>query len=141
MEKLIGGMLKNGYAPEFADQITSRCWVSATMDSLSHAASFALLAYNSAWMKCHQPAAFCAALINSQPMGFYAPAQLVADARRAGVVIRPVDVTISDWDCALEIEPGSKPALRFGMRMISGLREEEALRIVAARARGHSRKP
>jgi error-prone DNA polymerase len=133
-DKLVGGMKARGYQPEFAEQIYQQVLGFGSYGfPESHAASFALLAYSSAWLKCHQPAAFCAALINSQPMGFYAPAQLVADARRAGVAMRPVDVTVSGWDCTLEIDPDSEPELRFGLRMISGMREEEALRIVAAR--------
>ena len=94
----------------------------------SHSASFALLVYVSSWIKCHHPAAFCAALLNSQPMGFYAPAQLVQDARRHGVEVRPPDVQVSDWDCTLE---GN--ALRLGLRMVSGLAEQEGRRIAAAR--------
>src|SRR5438045_9353401 len=85
----------------------------------SHSASFALLVYVSCWLKCYEPAAFCGALLNSQPMGFYAPAQLVQDARRHGVDVRPPDVTISDWDCTLEAagDAASAPALRLGLRM------------------------
>ena len=94
----------------------------------SHSASFALLVYISCWLKHYEPAAFCAALLNSQPMGFYAPAQLVADARRHGVDVRPVDVTVSEWDCTLE-----DGALRLGLRMVKGLTEAGAQRIVAAR--------
>jgi error-prone DNA polymerase len=82
----------------------------------SHSASFALLVYVSAWLKRHHPAAFCAALINSQPMGFYAPSQLVQDARRHGVDVRPADVTVSDWDCTLE-KVGSDTTFRHGQTM------------------------
>jgi error-prone DNA polymerase len=95
----------------------------------SHSASFALLVYVSAWLKHYEPAAFCAALLNSLPMGFYAPSQLVADARRHGVEVRPADVTASDWDCTLE----PKLALRLGLRMIAGLTEAGAQRIATAR--------
>jgi error-prone DNA polymerase len=118
----------------------------------SHAASFALLVYDSAWLKCHEPAAFTCALLNSQPMGFYAPAQLVRDAREHGVEVRAVDVRHSDWDCTLESpdteaarEPGSgarvpkvlpqlaQPALRLGLRMVKSLSQSGAERLVAAR--------
>jgi error-prone DNA polymerase len=99
----------------------------------SHAASFALLVYSSAWLKCHEPAAFTCALINSQPMGFYAPAQLVRDAREHGVEVRPICVCNSDWDCTLERRADDAPALRLGLRMIKGLGKEAAERVVAAR--------
>ena len=115
----------------------------------SHAASFALLVYDSGWLKCHEPAAFTCALLNSQPMGFYAPAQLVRDAREHGVEVRPVTVIDSDWDCTLEpaveqIQPDEvsgvrsaaqrrQPALRLGMRLVKGLSEAAALRVMAAR--------
>ncbi len=101
----------------------------------SHSASFALLVYVSAWLKCHEPAAFTAALLNSQPMGFYAPAQLVADARRHGVEVRPVDVRASGWDCTLERGDQGEPAVRLGLRMVSGLTRTAAERIVAERVR------
>jgi DNA-directed DNA polymerase III PolC len=100
----------------------------------SHAASFALLVYTSAWLKHYEPAAFCAALINSQPMGFYAPAQLVRDARSHGVEVRPVDVASSDWDCTLERRADGRPALRLGLRLVKHLSREGAARLLAARA-------
>jgi error-prone DNA polymerase len=100
----------------------------------SHAASFALLVYVSAWIKLRHPAAFLAALLNSQPMGFYAPAQLVRDAREHGVEVRPVDVLRSRWDCTLEDVPGGMPSVRLGMRLVSGLAEREA-RAIEATAR------
>jgi DNA-directed DNA polymerase III PolC len=100
----------------------------------SHAASFALLVYISAWIKHYEPAAFCAALINSQPMGFYAPAQLVRDARAHGVEVRPVAVEISEWDCTLERGGDARPALRLGLRMVKHLSHEGANRLAAARA-------
>src|SRR3984957_11919970 len=100
----------------------------------SHAASFALLVYSSAWLKHYEPAAFCAALINSQPMGFYAPAQLVRDARAHGVDVRPVDVASSGWDCTLERRPDGRPALRLGLRLVKHLSSEGAARLLAARA-------
>jgi error-prone DNA polymerase len=102
-EKLIDGMLKNGYEKSFADQIFNQILGFGEYGfPESHSASFALLVYISAWLKHHEPAAFCAALINSQPMGFYAPAQLVRDARAHGVEVRPVAADISEWDCTLE---------------------------------------
>jgi DNA-directed DNA polymerase III PolC len=100
----------------------------------SHSASFALLVYISAWIKHYEPAAFCAALINSQPMGFYAPAQLVRDARAHGVEVRPVAVDTSAWDCTLERREDGAPALRLGLRLVKRLSEEGAKRLVAARA-------
>jgi DNA-directed DNA polymerase III PolC len=100
----------------------------------SHSASFALLVYTSAWLKHYEPAAFCAALVNSQPMGFYAPAQLVRDARGHGVEVRAVDTMISDWDCTLERREDGRPALRLGLRLVKHLSQEGAARLVAARA-------
>jgi len=99
----------------------------------SHSASFALLVYTSAWLKHYEPAAFCAALINSQPMGFYAPAQLVRDARVHGVEVRAADVMISDWDCTLERRDDGRPALRLGLRLVKHLSQEGATRLLAAR--------
>ena len=100
----------------------------------SHSASFALLVYTSAWLKHYEPAAFCAALVNSQPMGFYAPAQLVRDARAHGVEVRPVDATISEWDCTLERRDDASAALRLGLRLVKHLSREGADRLLAARA-------
>ncbi len=99
----------------------------------SHAASFALLVYTSAWLKAYEPAAFCAALVNSQPMGFYAPAQLVRDARAHGVEVRAADVTVSAWDCTLERRDDGRPALRLGLRLVKHLSQEGASRLLAAR--------
>jgi DNA-directed DNA polymerase III PolC len=99
----------------------------------SHSASFALLVYTSAWIKHYQPAAFCAALVNSQPMGFYAPAQLVRDARAHGVEVRAADVMISDWDCTLERREDGHPALRLGLRLVKHLSQEGAARLLQAR--------
>ncbi|MDP9090827.1 MAG: error-prone DNA polymerase [Pseudomonadota bacterium] len=100
----------------------------------SHSASFALLVYTSAWLKHYEPAAFCAALVNSQPMGFYAPAQLVRDARNHGVEVRAVDATISEWDCTLERRVDGRAALRLGLRLVKHLSQEGATRLLAARA-------
>nr|WP_216859467.1 error-prone DNA polymerase [Sulfitobacter aestuariivivens] len=133
--KMVGRMTDRGYDPDFAQ----RCF-----DQIkgfgeygfpeSHAASFAKLVYVSSWMKCHYPDVFACALLNSQPMGFYAPAQIVRDAREHGVEVRGVDVDFSDWDCTLE-PCGKGFALRLGMRQVDGMRQEAALRIVAARDR------
>jgi DNA-directed DNA polymerase III PolC len=100
----------------------------------SHSASFALLVYTSAWLKHYEPAAFCAALVNSQPMGFYAPAQLVRDARAHGVEVRPVDLQSSDWDCTLERRADGRAALRLGLRMVKHLSHEGGRRVLEARA-------
>ncbi|CDF83940.1 Error-prone DNA polymerase [Pseudomonas knackmussii B13] len=99
----------------------------------SHAASFALLTYASCWLKCHEPTAFACALINSWPLGFYSPDQVLQDVRRHGIEVRPVDVRYSDWDCSLEHNGQPQPAIRLGLRMVRGLREEVAQRIVQAR--------
>ncbi|MGZ5986428.1 MAG: error-prone DNA polymerase, partial [Caulobacteraceae bacterium] len=162
-DKMVGGMIRRGYDPDFAN----RCF-----DQIkgfgeygfpeSHAAAFAQLVYVSAWIKCFYPEVFCAALLNSQPMGFYAPAQLVRDAREHGVAVLPADVGASDWDCTLEASParladGLHPvptaafrtppspapnafpgdrrrALRLGLRRIEGFRKEWANQVMAARA-------
>ena len=100
----------------------------------SHAASFALLTYASCWLKCHEPAAFACALINSWPMGFYNPDQVLQDARRHGLHIHPVDVRYSGWDCTLEAIDKPQPAIRLGLRLVKGFREDAAQRIVAARS-------
>jgi error-prone DNA polymerase len=151
-QKLISGMLERGYAIEFAQRIFQQIQGFGEYGfPESHAASFALLVYISAWLKCHEPAAFTCGLLNSLPMGFYAPAQLVADARRHDIEVRAVDITLSAWDCALEpcamtpstagptSTPAQKviapqPAIRLGFRMVSGLGEAAAKRIAAARA-------
>ena len=131
-ERLMQGMLARGYRREFAEAIYRQILGFGEYGfPESHSASFALLVYASAWLKCHHPAAFCAALLNSQPMGFYAPAQLVQDARRHGVDVRPPEVGASDWDCTLEAG-----AVRLGLRMVGGLSEAAASRIVSARAAG-----
>jgi error-prone DNA polymerase len=128
-QRLKSGMKANGYPAGFADAIYRQILGFGEYGfPESHSASFALLVYVSSWLKCHHPAAFCAALLNSQPMGFYAPAQLVQDARRHGVEVRPPDVQTSDWDCTLE-----DGALRLGLRMVGGLSEKEGRRIAAGR--------
>ncbi len=134
-DKLIGGMLERGYQREFAEALFSQIEGFAEYGfPESHAASFALLAYASAWLKCHHPAALLAALLNSQPMGFYSPSQLVQDAQRHGVQVRPVDVSISDWEATLEPMPGKAPAVRLGMNQVSGLSQQAGWRIEEARA-------
>jgi error-prone DNA polymerase len=134
--RLKQGMRERGYADEFAEQIFRQIQGFGEYGfPESHSASFALLVYASAWLKCHEPAAFCAALLNSQPMGFYAPAQIVQDARRHGVEVRPVDATASDWDCTLEPDDDNNaPAVRLGLRMVKGLSQAGAERLVLARA-------
>ena len=128
-QRLVDGMGARGYPETFARQIYQQILGFGEYGfPESHSASFALLVYVSAWLKHYEPAAFCAALLNSQPMGFYAPAQLVQDARRHGVDVRSADVTVSEWDCTLETA-----ALRLGLRLIGGLSEASAQRIVAAR--------
>ena len=149
-DQLESGMRARGYSEQFAAQVFGQIQgFSGYGFPESHAASFALLVYVSAWLKCHHPAAFTAALLNSQPMGFYAPAQLVRDAREHGVDVLPVDVLASAWDCTLEAgaapgedcapgkdlapgyqfgvhsHPAPPPALRLGLRMVSGLRAED----------------
>ncbi len=137
-ERFIGGMLERGYEPDFAQ----RCF-----DQIegfgeygfpeSHAASFALLVYASAWLKRHHPAVFACALLNSQPMGFYAPAQIVRDARAHGVTVRPVCVNASYRDCTLEPDGRGGFALRLGFRQVKGLAEEDGQWIAAARGNGY----
>jgi error-prone DNA polymerase len=152
-QKLRDGMARNGYSDEFADRIYRQiCGFGEYGFPESHSVSFALLAYVSSWLKHYEPAAFLAALLNSQPMGFYAPSALVQDARRHGVDVRPPDVAVSEWECTLEageagsspvgsprlegaIDTGhSSPAVRLGLLMVRGLSEAGARRIVAARA-------
>lgn len=133
--RLIDGMTERGYPLDFAQGVFEQIkGFSSYGFPESHAASFALLVYASAWVKRHHPAEFLAALINSQPLGFYTPRQLVADAQRHGVQVRPVDVLHSDWDCTLEDLP-HPPAVRLGLRLVSGLGQAVAQRIVAARQR------
>ncbi len=133
--RLIEGMRARGYDDSFAHQIFSQIQGFGEYGfPESHAASFALLVYSSAWLKCYEPAAFTCALLNSQPMGFYAPAQLVRDARGHGVEVRPVNVCVGGWDSTLERRvPDDEPALRLGLRMVKGLGKEAAMRIEAAR--------
>jgi error-prone DNA polymerase len=127
--KLKDGMRANGYSAAFADALYRQILGFGEYGfPESHSASFALLVYVSSWLKCHHPAAFCAALLNSQPMGFYAPAQLVQDARRHGVEVRGPDVNASEWDCTLE-----EGALRLGLRMAGGLGEAAGRKIASGK--------
>ncbi len=156
-DRLVGGMLANGYTQEYADQLFQQIEGFGEYGfPESHAASFALLVYASCWLKWHEPACFLAAMLNSQPLGFYGPAQLVQDAQRHGVLVRPVDVAHSDWDCTLEAsenqsphalprqerqrpapQPGTThPAVRLGLRMVAGLSGAVAARIAQQRALG-----
>ncbi|MFZ1224519.1 MAG: error-prone DNA polymerase [Dokdonella sp.] len=138
-DRFISGMLARGYDADFA----ARCF--AQIEGFgsygfpeSHAASFARLVYISAWLKCHHQAVFTCALLNSQPMGFYAPAQLVRDARDCGVEVRAISINHSEWDCTLEPRPDGALALRLGFRQIKGMREEDAAWIKASRGNGYS---
>jgi error-prone DNA polymerase len=134
-DKLIQGMIDNGYTPEFAERTFKQLEGFGSYGfPESHAASFALIAYASSWMKCHHPDVFCTAILNAQPMGFYHPAQLVRDARQHGVEIRPIDVNASEWDCTLESLDGMRHAVRLGLRMTRSLAEKDGQRIVTARS-------
>ena len=133
-DKLVTGMRERGYDEEFARQIFQQILGFGEYGfPESHSASFALLVYVSSWLKRHEPAAFTCALLNSQPMGFYSGSQLVQDAQRHGVTVRPVDINGSAWDCTLEPDDAGAPALRLGLRMVKGLSEDAGARIVAVR--------
>ena len=148
--KLVEGLLNNGYTPEFAETIFKQIEGFGEYGfPESHAASFALLAYASAWLKRHEPEAFLASLLNSQPMGFYAPSQLIQDARRHGVQLLPVDVQTSEWECTLEMvlgepkrvpgnqdSPCLRPAVRLGLNQILGLPAAAAQALLDARQAG-----
>lgn len=136
--KLIDGMVARGYARDFAERCFRQIEGFGTYGfPESHAASFALLVYVSAWLKCHYPAAFACALLNSQPMGFYAPAQIVRDAQEHGVTVLEPDVNASDWECRLQDDGNdAAPALRLGFRQIKGARQSDAERLVLVRGAG-----
>ncbi|WP_425262091.1 error-prone DNA polymerase [Pseudomonas guariconensis] len=135
-ERLINGMLKNRYERAFAERIFEQIKGFGSYGfPESHAASFALLCYASSWLKCHEPAIFTCALINSWPMGFYSPDQLLQEARRQGIEVRPVDVCHSEWDCTLEPHGEGALAIRLGLRQIRGFSEADARRLEQARAR------
>ncbi|KNX77975.1 DNA polymerase [Pseudomonas sp. 250J] len=134
-ERLIAGMLRNGYDLAFAERIFEQIKGFGSYGfPESHAASFALLCYASSWLKCHEPAIFTCALVNSWPMGFYSPDQLLQEARRQGIEVRPVDVFHSDWDCTLEAVGEGALAIRLGLRQIRGFGEDDARRLAQARA-------
>jgi len=136
-DKFINGMAGRGYDRTFAEHCFGQIEGFGEYGfPESHAASFALLVYASAWIKCRYPDVFCAAILNSQPMGFYQPAQLVRDARAHGVEIRPVDVNDSAWDCTLEPDADGGHAVRLGFRQIHGLNKDELEKLVAARGNG-----
>jgi error-prone DNA polymerase len=137
-KRIVGAMLANGYTQEFAEQIFSQIQGFGEYGfPESHAASFALLAYASSWMKCHEPAAFLCALLNSQPMGFYSPSQLVQDATRHGIEVRPVDIAVSGWESVLEdLDDAARaqPPVRLGLHLLRGMSRDAAERIETARA-------
>jgi error-prone DNA polymerase len=142
-QKLVRGFRANGIPAEFGERLYKQILGFGEYGfPESHSASFALLVYASAWIKVHHPAGFAAALINSQPMGFYSPSSIVRDAQKHDVEVRPVRVEHSDWDCTLEprciseprCAPDDKQAMRLGLRLVKSLREESAARIVKARA-------
>jgi len=133
--RLIGGMVERGYSQDFAQRLFGQIKGFGEYGfPMSHAASFALLVYVSAWLKRYEPAAFCCALLNSQPMGFYAPQQLVRSARDHGVEVRSIDVSHSSWDCTLERGARGEAALRLGMCLVKGLSSEAGARVHEARA-------
>ncbi len=137
--RLVDGMLAKGHDLDFAERICRQIQGFGEYGfPESHAASFAILAYQSAWLKCHQPAAFCCALLNSQPMGFYAPSQLLQDARRHGVTVLPVDINRSVWNHCLEptSDTPDVPAIRLGFRQVSSLREAPMQALLAQRPPG-----
>jgi len=136
-ERIMRGMLERGYTAEFAARLFEQIKGFGSYGfPESHAASFAGIVYASCWLKCHEPAAFACALLNAQPMGFYGPSQIVQDAQRHGVAVRPVDVRHSDWDCSLEDDARGRgqPAIRLGLRQLRGFRQDAAERLAAARA-------
>ncbi len=138
-DRFVSGMLQNGYSREIAEQCFSQIEGFADYGfPESHAAAFAMLTYVSSWLKCHHPAIFACALLNAQPMGFYAPAQIVRDAREHGVEVRSVCVNSSHWDNMLERRADGMPALRLGFRQVKGMRQEDAEWIVAARGNGYT---
>jgi error-prone DNA polymerase len=135
-DRIVNGMMERGYKKEFAESIFQQIHGFGEYGfPESHAASFALLVYASSWLKCHEPEAFLAAMLNSMPLGFYSASQLIQDAQRHGVKVLPADVTISNWDSVLENhEPASRPAVRIGLSLLKGMKDGAAERIEAARA-------
>ncbi|HEY2720341.1 MAG TPA: OB-fold nucleic acid binding domain-containing protein, partial [Chitinophagaceae bacterium] len=135
-QKLINGMLNNGYTTEYAERVFKQLEGFGSYGfPESHAASFALLVYVSAWLKCYYPEAFACALLNSMPMGFYQPAQIVAEVRKQSVEVRPIDINYSTWDNLLEEKSAKYCALRLGFRQIKGLREEDINVLLSSRTR------
>ena len=136
-DRLIGRMIRNGIAPEFAERVFSQIQGFGEYGfPESHAASFALIAYITSWLRCHHLAAFTCALLNAQPMGFYSPATIVEDAKRHGVQVLPIDVCESRWDCTLEPLDGHGLAVRMGFRWVKGFGQREHQRIQHARETG-----
>lgn len=132
-DRLLSRMIANGISPDFAERVFSQIQGFGEYGfPESHAASFALIAYVTAWLRCHHPAAFTAALLNAQPMGFYSPATIVEDAKRHGVHVLPVDAKTSAWDCTLVRREGGDLAVRMGLRMVKGLGEREKAKLAAA---------
>ncbi len=137
--KMIEGMTRRGYDEDFAARCFNQIKGFGTYGfPESHAASFAHLVYISAWIKCHHPAAFCCALLNAQPMGFYAPAEIVRDARDHGVIVEPPDINWSDWDNTLERDAAGRLCVRLGFRQVDGFRENWAREIVEMRGYGYA---
>jgi len=137
-DKLLAGMAARGYSRDYGERLFEQIKGFGSYGfPESHAASFALITYVSCWLKCHHPSAFAASLINSQPLGFYTPDQILQDARRHGVPVLPVDVRHSDWDCTLvpDAHAGALPGIRLGLRMVDGFSEAVAEAVMQARAR------
>ncbi|MBR0663982.1 DNA polymerase III subunit alpha [Roseomonas hellenica] len=141
-DRMVTGMTRRGYPQDFAERAFRMIEGFGSYGfPESHAASFAHLVYASSWIKCHHPGVFACALLNSQPMGFYAPAQIIRDARKHGVAVRPIDVNVSEWDSTLEPDEASTDglAIRLGLRVTSGLSEEEGRALIKVRAAGNAR--
>ncbi|HEX6180007.1 MAG TPA: error-prone DNA polymerase [Chitinophagaceae bacterium] len=138
-EKLVKGMTERGYTLEYAQRVFKQLEGFGSYGfPESHAASFALLVYVSSWIKCYYPDVFCCALLNSMPMGFYQPAQIVIDAQQHGVEVRPVDINYSQWDNLLEEKAGKYCAVRLGFRQVKGIREEDIIKLVSGRTTSYT---
>lgn len=137
--KLVNGMTSRGYSREFAERVFRQLEGFGSYGfPESHAASFALLVYVSSWVKCYYPDVFCTALLNSMPMGFYAPAQIIYDAQKHGVEVRPVDINHSEYDNTIEVQTGKYKAVRLGFRQITGIRAEDMYLLVLERGKGYT---